>query len=147
MADRTISRQRAVTIWGGLFLVSLVATAWVAAWKYHWRGLWLGMLLYALLFVCAAAMGARADRGALNKGITEGLRGVIQPAPFWFLGFLAVALVMFFALGLDWVWRAIVPLTLGMLAGIKWAQQEAPPPTLEPKRKEEDLPPVDFWKP
>jgi len=143
--EKTISREKAITWWAVLFMISVFGTAFVM-WKwYPTKSLLRLVPLYSALFVCSSIMGTRADREALRQSIGAGLKALIEPAPMLALGVLALEVLVLVLLGFSWAWRSIAPIGLGVLAGAVWARQgPGAPPGKDEKDKVE---PVDLWKP
>jgi len=149
MSDQPPSRGKAIAWWAALFILSVFGTAFVMAHWYHGRRLWLGVPLYTALFVCSSALGMRADSEKVRRGLGEGIRALIEPAPRWALAVLLLEIVIFAALGWSWFWRTTFPLPAGILAGFKWAAQNPPTDdkTTEKDGDSESKPAVDFWNP
>lgn len=146
MAEQPLTRQRAITWWGALFIASVFGTAFVMWRWYHGQRLWLGILLYAALFVCASVLGARADAKRIRQSVGEGVQALVNPAPLWALAVLVIELLILIFLGWSWLWRSTLPLPAGIVAGFKWARQESAPSA--PANGEKKPPKaMDFWKP
>ncbi len=146
MSQPPLTRQQGMMWGGGLFILSVLGTAFVVWWKYLGQGLWLGVPLYAALFACGAVMGTRADPREIRRSLGAGILTLVQPAPYWALGVIGIELVLAVFGGWMWWWRSILPLAAGIVAGYKWPREAAVP--VEPAAKEEGAPPpMDLWKP
>lgn len=147
--DEPITRGRAITWLVILYFLSVLANLsvfWLFKKTYHYGAfqVLLGHFLYTAMFFCAWSMGTQAEPEELKKGVADGLRTIIQPAPYLALVFLLCVLLALIVLKWSWTWRAIAPLACGIIAGVKWARQS---PTEEGKPGRKEPPPVDIWKP
>ena len=145
MASEPLTRQKAITWWIGLFVISVLGTAYVMWRWYYGRRLWLGVPLYAALFACSSVLGAHANSEDLRKSLGAGLRTLIVPAPLWALAVLIIELLTL-VVGWGWFWRSPLPLALGVLSGCLWARQAPVVAPAAPKGEEAPAP-MDFWKP
>ena len=147
MGDETISRGRAHAWWIICFFLAVVVNLIMAkqSVKPRFGILLLGGALYSALFFVSWLMGAKADLEELKKGVVDGLRALIEPAPILILLVIILEILIFF-LGWPWFWRTLAPLACGIVAGTRWAKSEIleePPPSL----KKKEGPSIDVWKP
>ena len=158
MALAPPTRQQATAWCASLFVVAVIGTAIVFRWKYSSVGLLLGLPLNAALFVCASRMGQRANFDEIRRGIGPGLQTLVGPAPAWALASLALIVLIQIAIGWGWGFSLPVrflilglsffPLSLGIIAGNKWALQFGPPEDkIKFKSRKVDEPTIDIWKP
>lgn len=150
MNNEPLTRGQAVTWWAILYFLSVLANLsvfWLFKKTYHYGffEVLLGHFFYTVMFICAWSMGTVADPDELKKGVVDGLRTVIQPAPYLMLVFVICLLLVLFILKLPWTWRAVAPLACGIIAGIKWARQK-PDEAAKPSSGKEP-PTIDVWKP
>lgn len=143
MADKPMTREKAIVWWIVLFVVSVLGTALWISHKYHSARLWLGLPLNTALFVCASVWGMGARPEEIKKGLGPGLKAL--PVSQWALAVAVIELLLWILVGWKWFWRSPAILALGLVSGCIWAQQEQPPAA--PEGEGEEPPPVDLWKP
>jgi hypothetical protein len=146
VADEPITRGRAIT-WTVIFFVLAVIVNLIGlkmSVKPSFGKLLLGTGLYTAVFFVCWAMGTKADMEELKKGVVDGLRALIEPAPFLILVVIILEILIFF-LGWPWFWRTLAPLACGIIAGTRWAKSEIPEEPVPSKKK--DGPSIDVWKP